>query len=103
MKLTGERLLQVGVAVATVGATLGSGWGIWAAQSPTARLWEWPMLLGIGVGVFGGAIIFASFFVSDDSTGEGRRIKQKQSGGKGSVNFQAGGDILYHNKKDDRP
>lgn len=102
MKLTGERLLQVGIAVATVGAALGIGWGIWAAQSPTTHLWEWPMLLGVGMGVVGGAMIFASFWVSDGSSGEGR-IKQKQSGGKGSVNLQAGRDITYHSKEDDRP
>ena len=94
MGTLGDRLSQTGSLVAGGGITLGVGWGIWAAQSPNAQLWEWPMLLAIAVGLLGGAMTVWSFFGTNDSSPNGL-LKQRQSGGAGSVNIQAGRDVTY--------
>ena len=95
MGALGDRLSQVGGVVFGSGVTIGAGWGIWAAQSPTAGLWDWPIWPAIALCVLGGVLLGWSFFGAKSSMPDGGHLNQEQSGGAGSVNIQAGRDITY--------
>ncbi|MFF2297398.1 hypothetical protein [Arthrobacter sp. NPDC058127] len=71
---------------------------MFAAQTDPARLWDWPMWVAAAMSLLGAAMLLWSFFGSDKSEQGKRRLVQKQSGGVGSVNLQAGRDITYKNK-----
>ena len=102
MGILGDRLSQVGGVIFGGGLTLGVGWGIWAAQSPAAGFWDWPMWPAIAMCVAGGAMLVVSFVGAAKASSEGiSSLKQSQSSGARSVNMQAGHDVTYN--ADGRP
>lgn len=90
----GDRLSQVGGVIFSGGITIGVGWGIFAAQTAPDRLWDWPLWTALVMTVLGAIMLFWSFF-GPDKTDKSSRLVQRQSGGAGSINIQAGRDVSY--------
>ena len=88
---------QVGGVIFGGGITIGAGWGIFSAQTAPDRLWDWPTWVALVMTILGAIMLVWSFFGTDKPETSGRLV-QRQSGGAGSINIQAGRDVSYKNE-----
>ena len=94
-RLTSDRWLAFGAAVAAIAAT--AIIAIWQAQ-PQGGYWQLPGISALAVLGVGVAMMLVGFFKRDSREPS---AQQTQRAGAGSVNFQAGRDITMGPGADD--
>ncbi|GLY38745.1 hypothetical protein Amsp01_047690 [Amycolatopsis sp. NBRC 101858] len=88
--------MPLGSTLAAMGGSLSIGYLIYTLQDISRTFWGWPGILGTTVLVIGLLILIVAVFApvdESDSVNGPLGVEQKQRGGRGSVNYQAGGNI----------
>jgi MFS family permease len=91
-----DRLMPLGSALTGLGGALAIGYLIYSLQDSSRSFWRWPGILGLVVLCVGVFVLIAGFLApttKSDAVETRPQIRQKQSGGRRSTNYQAGGDI----------
>lgn len=91
---TSDRLVAAGGVVAGLGGALGAAYYIYSLEAGES-FWAWPGVVAVGVtGI--GLIVLLGGLIRRDTPAPG----QQQRGGKGSTNYQAGGDMTIGQSSD---
>lgn len=87
--------MPLGSAFSGLGGSLTIGYLIYSLQDSSRSFWSWPGILGLAVLCVGVLVLIAGFLAptTSDPVEPRPQIWQKQSGGRRSTNYQAGGDI----------
>jgi hypothetical protein len=88
--------MSLGSALTGLGGALAIGYLVYSLQDPSHSFWHWPGILGLVVLCVGILMLIAGFLApttKPDAAETRPQIRQKQSGGRRSTNYQAGGDI----------
>lgn len=91
---TSDRIVATGGVVAGLGGALGVGYYIYSLEAGQS-FWSWPGVVGLvatGIGLL--------LLVVGLSRRDTHAATQRQRGGKGSTNYQAGGDMTIGPSKD---
>lgn len=85
-----DRWIAAGAALAGIGATLASGYWIYTLESSsTGGFWRFPGFACMGILGWGLVMLVTGFFLPDRDCD----AIQRQRGGDGATNLQAGRDI----------
>lgn len=92
-----ERVQPVGAAIFGAGVAVALARAVYVAQSSATTFWEWPGFLAVALLLMGLLLLLARL-LGKSSTDNGPSIRQRQKGGMGSHNYQAGGDLTITQK-----
>ena len=91
----GDRFIQVGSALAGVGATFAAGYWIYTKQTKGTEFWSLAGDLSLSLLSFGVILMVIGLILPTQSSGT---RSQSQHGGRASINYQAGRDLNLTNR-----